>query len=147
MQEKYSKQAFSNKKIDIFIKISILFTLIIYGYMGAFGFHQIADKEAQNPNNLIDGCMYYVRSYKDKSNNDVIVLKIDNKVDEHYMFYSRDFYKKNFPNKPQIEHQFNQYVKKNSTICHPIRYVKLDFIIDSKIFVYHYLGNFQIPNT
>lgn len=38
----------------------LLGTLLPFGfYMAIWGFGQIADKKAQDPNNLIQGCMYY----------------------------------------------------------------------------------------
>lgn len=43
---------------------SFIAFLIFYMYMGFYGIYQIADKLAENPDNIIKSCMYYVREVK-----------------------------------------------------------------------------------
>ena len=45
--------------------IAHLLILILFAYMGFFGDFQIADHMAKNPDNIIKGCMYYVREVRD----------------------------------------------------------------------------------
>lgn len=90
-------------------------------YMAVWGFGQIADRKAQNPDNLIKGCMYYYGYRRDKHN-------------DYFYYFSIE--KNNFLKREE----FYNFIKKDSSQCHLVSYIKLDFILFKKIFVYDYHG-------
>lgn len=122
--------------------IYILFILFFafYMYMGLFGNQQIADQLAKNPKNIIKGCMYYVGDVK-RRHIYVAQVKIDNRIYEDYLIYAR----KSDMFLSEKSGEFNQYVKDNSQLCHPIGYVELvNLGFYKKIYVYHYYGDFNL---
>lgn len=97
-------------------------------YMAVWGFGQIADRKAQNPDNLIKGCMYYYGYRRDKHN-------------DYFYYFSIE--KNNFLKREE----FYNFIKKDSSQCHLVSYIKLDFILFKKIFVYDYHGKIDNKDT
>lgn len=54
---------------------------LLFGfYMSIWGFEKIADKQAENPDKLIKGCMYYNEQRTDKHNFTFYYFLIEDKV-------------------------------------------------------------------
>ena len=95
---------------------------------------------AKNPDNIIKGCMYYVREVR-RRHSDVTEVKIDGRVYETYLIRTRKsnlFSSNNYG-------KFHQYMKDNPELCHPIGYIELvNLGFYKKIYVYHYYGDFKL---
>ena len=120
--------------------IAHLLILILFAYMGFFGNFQIADHMAKNPDNIIKGCMYYVREVR-RGHRDATQVKIDGRLYETYLIYTNK--SEIFSSKKYGE--FDQYMKDNPELCHPIGYIELvNLGFYKKIYVYHYYGDFNL---
>lgn len=82
-------------------------------YMAVWGFGQIADKKAKNPDNLIRGCMYYDGTSKTKSGGEYHHLIIDGIASDTFKAYTNAFDRhiKNIGFKHIGE--FDDYIKKS----------------------------------
>lgn len=114
---------------------------LIFGfYMSVWGFGQIADRKAENPDNLIRGCMYYDGTSKTKSGGEYHHLLIDSIKSDTFRAYTHKFNShikiKGFNNIGG----FDDYVKNNKKKCFLVSYIKLDYILFQKVFVYDYHG-------
>lgn len=61
-------------------------------YMAVWGFGQIADKKAENPDNLIRGCMYYSGYRKDKHNYYFYYFAIEKKISVNTDLFRGNFF-------------------------------------------------------
>lgn len=113
---------------------------LLFGfYMSIWGFGQIADKKAQNPDNLIRGCMYYNGYRKDKHNHESFYFRIEKEIaisDDLFRGGYYDNIKKSFLH---ID-EFYNYAKLDQKKCFLVSYIKLDYILFQKFFVYDYHG-------
>ncbi len=120
--------------------IAHLLILILFAYMGFFGNFQIADHMAKNPDNIIKGCMYYVREVR-RRHSDITQVKIDGRVYETSLIRTRN-------SDLALSDKYGQflgYIKNNPELCHPIGYIELvNLGFYKKIYVYHYYGDFNL---
>lgn len=127
-----------NNKIAFFWYILPVFLVIFFMYMGTLGFRQIASKMAENPNNLIRGCMYYNGYHTSKYNT------------KNYHFII-DGYRENsgsmhlFNSKIPENHlgSILEYIEKNQNICHEVSYIRINLFFYNKVFLYDFHGNYQ----
>lgn len=117
-----------------------LFALISYIHL--FYFEKIANEKAKNPNNLISGCMYYERLHRDKHNFVYISFNIDKRyysntlksMKKPFYEYVRSVGFDNFDD-------FQNFISSNGRdVCYQVSYIKLDYIVFKKIFIYKYHG-------
>lgn len=131
---------FTNKELFIIFTVLSFFALILY--IDIFYFEKIANEKAKNPNNLINGCMYYEKLNLTKHNSIYVSFNIDNK------YYSNTL--KSIP-KPFYEYvrkigfnnidDFKNFISSNGHyVCYQVSYIKLDYIVFKKIFIYKYHG-------
>ena len=122
------------------VYVSFIIFMIFYMYMGIFGISQIADHMAKNPDNIIKGCMYYVREVR-RRHSDITQVKIDGRVYETSLIRTRN---SDLALSDKYG-QFLDYIKNNPELCHPIGYIELvNLGFYKKIYVYHYYGDFNL---
>lgn len=131
---------FTNQELFMIFTGLSLFTLILY--IDIFYFEKIANEKAKNPDNLINGCMYYEKLNLTKQNSIYISFNIDNR------YYSNTL--KSIPTS-FYEHvrsvgfdnfdDFQNFISSNGRdVCYQVSYIKLDYIVFKKIFIYKYHG-------
>ena len=122
------------------VYVSFIIFMIFYMYMGIFGVPQIADHMAKNPDNIIKGCMYYVRDMRRRYSN-VIEVMIDGKAYDSTFIYT----KKSELYAPKNHSEFENYMRENPNLCHQVGYITLvNLGFYKKIYVYHYYGDFKL---
>lgn len=123
----------------IYYCLFVLLLLFLF-YMLVFGFEEIANKKAKNPDNLVQGCMYYSGSRKDKHDFEFVYLTIDGYTTEHIRIYTR-YFRENLRNSKIKLNDFHANLKKGgSETCHLVRYIDLDYVVFRRIYIYQYLG-------
>lgn len=131
---------FTNQEIFMIFTVLGLFALILY--INVFYFEKIANEKAKNPNNLINGCMYYEKLNLNNQNSIYVSFNIDKK------YYSNTL--KSIPTS-FYEHvrsvgfdnfdDFQNFISSNGyDVCHQVSYIKLDYIVFKRIFIYQYHG-------
>ncbi len=115
--------------------------------MAVWGFGQIADKKAQNPDNLIKGCMYYYGYRRDKHNDYFYYFLIEKKLTVNTYLFRGEFFFNVEKNNFLKREEFYNFIKKDSSQCYLVSYIKLDFILFKKIFVYDYHGKIDNKDT
>lgn len=110
-------------------------------YMAVWGFGQIADKKAENPENLIRGCMYFHSKIVDKTNHTRINFYVDGVFGSTLKSIQKVFYS-NIKNQGfESFSDFKSFISSNgSDVCYEVSYVKLDLLIFKKVFIYDYHG-------
>lgn len=139
---------FTNQEICM-ILIGLGFFILI-SYINLFYFEKIANEKAQNPDNLIAGCMYYERLHRDKHDFVYISFNIDRKYYSNtlkstptpFYDYVRNIGFDNFE-------EFKNFISSNGRdVCYQVSYIKLDYIVFKRIFIYQYHGiNYNIDKS
>lgn len=115
---------------------------LLFGfYMVVWGFGQMADKKAQNPENLISGCMYYDGTTRTKHGDKYHHLIIDDTKTDTLKAYTSKFNQHIKTKGFNHIGEFDDYIENNKRYCHKISYIKLDFFLFNKVFVYDYHGS------
>ena len=126
-------------------KLIIITLLCGYFIFEVWGVRYIAERKAEKPNNIKEGCLYLRSSYTDTSKMKILRLTIDgHKVESHRTFSGNMPY--GYKWNGQQRDEFYQYLEYNKEKCHPIQYVDINLLITRKIFIYDYLGDFK-PTT
>lgn len=125
-------------KMAFFWYILPVFLVIFFMYMGTLGFRQIASKMAENPDNLIEGCMYYngyhISKYNTKNYHFIIDGYRENSGSA-YLFNSNI-------SESHRKHIF-EYVEKNQNKCHKVSYIRINLLFYNRVFLYDFHGNYQ----
>lgn len=128
----------------VFYCLFVLLLLFLF-YMLVFGFEEIANKKAKNPDNLVQGCMYYSGSRKDKHDFEFVYFTIDGYSTEGVKMYTRYFFENLRNSKVKID-DFEANLKKGGDeTCHLVRYIDLDYVVFRRIYIYQYLGEQPSP--
>lgn len=131
---------FTNQEIFMIFAVLSLFALISYIHL--FYFEKIANEKAKNPDNLINGCMYYEKLNLTKQNSIYISFNIDNKyysntlksMKKPFYEYVRSVGFDNFDD-------FQNFISSNGRdVCYQVSYIKLDYMVFKRIFIYQYHG-------
>lgn len=127
---------------EIFMIFMGLGFFVLISYINLFYFEKIANEKAKNPDNLIVGCMYYEKLQLTKSNSIYISFSIDRK------YYSNTLESTPMPFYDHIRSvgfnnfdEFKNFISSNGHhVCYQVSYIKLDYILFKRIFIYQYHG-------
>lgn len=134
------RNIFVNNKNVLYWQIIALILVSFFMYVGTIGLRQIANKMAENPDNIINGCMYYNGYRISKYDTKIYKLIIDGYNEDSsriYVFNSKipDNYRK----------YIFEYIEENPNICHEVSYIKINLLFYNRIFLYDFHGDYQ-PN-
>lgn len=124
----------AQSKLFKFVVYGFMVWIILWLFMGVWGYNYVLKYKSNNPENIIEGCAYYSGKSKSKYNQGYYIVVNGYVYDTQFVLIHK------FPSGLTLSN-FEKDIDKDHFSCHKIKYVELNLVLTKKIFIYDYLPN------